>query len=193
MRKKRAYVFMVLLGISLVHAHRVNIFTQTQGDKIVCQCFYNDGKPVHDQGIQVRTSNGTVIAEGKTDDEGMYSFAPSVREDLKIVLNAGMGHTAETTVKKENLPEIKKKTIVQTAKQPAPAVEKIKVPEQGSDLNEEQLRRIIEEVVDEKLRPVTELIHKQQRSYSLTTIIGGIGYIVGIFGLFMFLMSRKKR
>lgn len=183
---------MVLLGISLAHAHGVNIFAQTIHDSVVCECYYNDGKPVRDQDIQVKTLDGTVITEGTTDTDGMFSFAPDIHEDLKIVLNAGMGHLAETTVKKEDLPEIKEKRIVHAAQQPAPAVKHSKDPEQDR-YDEERLRGIVEQVVDEKLRPVTELIHRQQRSYSLTTIIGGIGYIVGIFGLLMFWKSRKKR
>ena len=190
---KRLCTVMLLMAVSLVYAHRVNIFTQVQSKKVVCQCFYNDGKPVKNQGIRVEVLGGSVIAEGKTDDEGIFSFTPNIREDLKILLDAGMGHTAEAIVKKEDLPEIKNKTVVKTTKQPVPAEKKSEVREQNSDFGEERLREIVEQVVDEKIQPVIEMIHKQQRSYSLTTIIGGIGYIVGIFGLFMFWKSRKKR
>jgi nickel transport protein len=184
---------MILLGISLVHAHRANIFTQTQGDKVLCQCFYNDGKPVRGQDIQVRTQDGRVIAEGTTDDKGMFSFTPQVHEDLEIVLNAGMGHTAEITLEKEDLPKTTQKTSVKTAKKSSPAEKRNEVREHDSDFDEERLRGIIEQVVDEKLQPVIEGIQKQQRSHSLITIIGCIGYIVGIFGLYMFWKSRKKR
>lgn len=193
MKKGYVFVCMILLGISLVHAHRVNIFTQTQGDKVLCQCFYNDGKPVRDQDIQVKTPDGKVIAEGTTDDEGMFSFTPQVHEDLQIVLNAGMGHTAEAIVKKEDLPEIKKKAIAKTVKQSSPAEGQNEDQERDRDFDEERLREIIEQVVDEKLQPVIKIIQQQQRSYSLITIIGGVGYIVGIFGLYMFWKSRKKR
>jgi nickel transport protein len=173
MRKIYAYIIMVFLGISLAHAHRVNIFTQTQSDKVLCQCFYNDGKPVRGQDIQVKTVSGTVIAQGETDDEGMFSFTPHVHEDLQIVLNAGMGHMAETTVKKEDLPEIQKKTTIETPKQPTSVTKKLEIPKHDTHIDEERLREIVEQVVDEKLQQVTELIHQQQRSYSLTTIIGG--------------------
>ncbi len=193
MKKGYVFVCMILLGISLVHAHRVNIFTQIQGDKVLCQCFYNDGKPIRDQDIQVKTPDGKMIAEGTTDDDGMFSFIPQVHEDLQIVLNAGMGHTAEATVKKEDLPEIKKKVIAEKQKQSTPAVKKNEIPEQDNHIDEERLREIVEQVVDEKQGSVIDLIHKQQRTYSLTTIIGGIGYIIGIFGLYMFWKSRKKR
>ncbi len=193
MKKGYMLVCMIVLGISLVHAHRVNVFTQTQGDRVLCQCFYNDGKPVRGQDIQVKTPDGRVIAEGMTDDEGMFSFTPQVHEDLKIILNAGMGHVTEITLKKEDLPETKQKTIVKAAKQPVPPEKKNEVQEQNSDFDEERMRGIVEQAVDEKLQPVIEIVQKQQRSYSLTTIIGGIGYIIGIFGLFMFWKSRKKR
>ena len=182
-----------LLAVSLVYAHRVNIFTQVQGPKVVCQCFYNDGKPVKNQDIRAEVLGGSVIAKGKTDDDGMFSFTPNIREDLKILLDAGMGHIAEATVKKEDLPEMKKKVTAEKQKQSTPAVKKNEIPEQDNHIDEERLREIVEQVVDEKLRSVIALIHKQQRSYSLTAIIGGIGYIVGIFGLLMFWMSRKKR
>jgi nickel transport protein len=190
---KKIYVVLLLTTVSLAYAHRVNIFTQTQGEKVICQCFYNDGKPVRGQSIQVKTLDGTVIAEGKTDDEGMFSFSPNIHEDLKVILNAGMGHVAETIVKQQDLPKIEKKPVTQKTKQPVSTVKKNTVPEPENDVDEAKMREVIEQVIEEKLQPVIETLQQQQRSYSLTTIIGGIGYIVGIFGLFMFWKSRKRK
>ncbi len=190
---KKVCTVALLMAVSLAHAHRVNIFTQVQDQKVVCECFYNDGKPVKNQNIRAVTLGGSVIAEGKTDDDGMFSFTPNIREDLKILLDAGMGHIAETTMEKEDLPEVKKKVNVEKQKQSASVVKKNEIPEQDNHIDEKRLREIVEQVVDEKVGSVIDLIQKQQRTYSLTTIIGGVGYIVGIFGLLMFWMSRKKR
>jgi len=186
MKNIRAIVLIAIMAPLLV-AHRVNIFALVEGDSIVCQCYYNDGAPVHNQKIEVFRTSGEKLLEGQTDDAGYFRFAPRVGDDLKIVLYAGMGHKAETIIKASGLPEVKKPRVEKTSiSQKAVEV----VPEK-TGLDEDQLRRIVGEVVEEKFSSLRELIIKQQRSTSLTAIIGGIGYIFGIFGLLLYL--RKKR
>ena len=187
------YSLSLLLTLSSLFAHRVNVFTKVKGELVECQCFYNDGKPVIEQPVQVTLSDGTVITKGKTNDEGFFVFSPGVREDLTITLTAGMGHMATTTVHKNDLPFFKEKSVARGSPSVMTDEKNIQANEQQDNMTEKQIREIIEQVVDEKLDPVIDLIQKQQRSHSLTTIIGGIGYIVGIFGLFIFLKNRKKK
>ncbi len=57
-----------------------------------------------------------------------------------------------------------------------------------------QLETIIDEALDRKLAPVIELIRdKRKEGPTISQIVGGIGYIFGLFGLVMYLKSRNKK
>jgi nickel transport protein len=187
MRKARI-VISVLLLISVLSGHRVNIFTQVERDSVIGQCYYNDGTPVRKQKVEIFSSSGGKLLELETDSSGYFGFAPPVKADLRIVLHAGMGHQSETTIKASDLPDVNKISV----EKPKVSNKAIVAEDEKPRFDEESLREIIEEVVEEKYNALEELIVKQQKSTSVITIIGGIGYIVGIFGLLLFLRYRKR-
>jgi len=97
-----------VLGISLLlsgsaHAHRVNVFAWVEGDTVRVECKYPDGTKVHEGVIRVFDSTGKELLNGKTNDQGEFSFKIPKRDDLKIVLEAGMGHRAEWPLSKQDL------------------------------------------------------------------------------------------
>jgi nickel transport protein len=187
MNKMSIFILMVAAA-SLLHAHRVNIFAQVEGDSIVGQCYYSDGAPVRNQNIEVFRSSGEKLMELQTDSGGNFRFIPRIKDDLKIVLYAGMGHRAEITINANDLPEI----TATKARKPETSTRKVETVVKKAELDEEALRKVVEAAVEEKFNTLRQLIMKQQKSISLTTIIGGIGYIFGIFGLIVLLWRRKR-
>lgn len=181
-------VLLFMIMTSLLVAHGVNIFALVEGDSVRCQCYYNDGAPVRNQKVEVFRASGGKLLEGQTDEAGYFKFAPGVKDDIKVVLHAGMAHKAETTIKASLLPEVKKSPAVKESISKKAAE---KAPEKIG-LDEERMREIVKEIVEEEFNSMRELMIKQQRSVSLTTIIGGIGYIFGIFGL-LFYFRRKRQ
>ncbi len=60
-------------------------------------------------------------------------------------------------------------------------------------LQKTEISLIINEALDEKLSPILREIKKSQEDdISFSEIIGGIGYIFGIFGIIAYFLSRKK-
>ena len=53
--------------------------------------------------IELACSSLPGCLEGKTDENGRWSFAPPKKTDLRIVINAGAGHKGEWTVRAEEL------------------------------------------------------------------------------------------
>ena len=96
-----------VLGILVVavaaSAHRVNVFAWVEGDKVFVECKYPDGTKVHAGVIRVFDSAGKELLNGKTNTTGEFSFKIPKRDDLKIVLEAGMGHRAEWPLSKQDL------------------------------------------------------------------------------------------
>ena len=86
-----------------VSAHRVNLFAWVEGNTVFVECKWPDGKRVTEGTIRVLDAAGAELLTGKTDEQGNFSFKIPKQEDLKIVLEAGMGHRAEWTVRREDL------------------------------------------------------------------------------------------
>ena len=66
-------------------------------------CKYPDGTKVHEGVIRVFDSTGKELLNGKTNSKGEFSFKVPKQDDLKIVLEAGMGHRAEWPLSKQDL------------------------------------------------------------------------------------------
>jgi nickel transport protein len=172
-------------------AHKVNIFAYMERDKVYTESYFNDGKKCVDSKIEVFDNQGNILLEGLTDEEGMFSFEiPSedvIDEDLKVILTASMGHRAEYIIRADELRDVAE-LIEEKLEEPVTVLS----PEVSSfDLKE--IQSLIEDALDKKLEPIMREIKKSQEDrISPTEIIGGVGYIIGIFGIIAYFLSRKR-
>jgi nickel transport protein len=94
-------VLAVLFSLSPAMAHKVNIFAYAENGTVYTESYFPDGKKVEKGSIEVFDPAGKKLLEGKTDQEGRFSFPlPAKKEDLNIVLNATMGHKNSFLLKK---------------------------------------------------------------------------------------------
>ena len=99
-----AACIIVLLAVVPALAHKVNIFAYVEGNVVYTESYFSDGKPVEEATIEAATPSGEIIVEGKTDNQGYFSFSlPAQKEDLTIVLNASLGHKSSYLLKKEEM------------------------------------------------------------------------------------------
>jgi nickel transport protein len=92
----------LLIAATTASAHRVNVFAWVEGDTVRVECKYPDGTKVNEGVIRVFDSTGKELLDGKTNAKGEFSFKPPKKDDLKIVLEAGMGHRAEWALSKQD-------------------------------------------------------------------------------------------
>ncbi len=188
-----AFLIIIMMDVS-IFAHKVNVFAYVEGDKVYTESYFNDGKMCVDSKIEVFDNQGNTLLEGLTDEEGMFSFKiPSedvIDGDLKVVLTASMGHRAEYVIPTNELRSIAG-LIKEKFEEPIPAVS----PEISS-FNLKEIQLLIEDALDKKLEPVMremrEIKKSQEDKVSPTEIIGGIGYIIGIFGIVAYFLSRRR-
>ncbi|MBU4227319.1 hypothetical protein KJ813_02990 [bacterium] len=189
------FIFLIIMMINIpVFAHKVNVFAYIEGDKVYSESYFNDGKKCVDSKIEVFDNRENKLLEGLTDEEGMFSFdippEDVIDGDLRIVLIASMGHRAEYIIRTDELGNVAE-LIEEKIEEPVSVVS----PEVSSfDLKEIQL--LIENALDEKLEPIMREMREIKKSktdkISPTEIIGGIGYIIGIFGIIAYFLSRKR-
>ena len=181
------FAFLAVMTGSASFAHKVHIFAYTEGGTVYTESYFPDGTKVEGGVVEVYDSEGTKLLEGKTDENGEFNFEPPNKDHLKIVLVASMGHKNSYTLSADELPAIIAAKKVQELEAKEPKVKEV------SEVHLDQIKRIIDTSLDEKLKPIMrELTKVQQHEVSVTEVIGGIGYIFGITGIILYFVSKKR-
>ena len=183
------FIFLIIIMINIsAFAHKVNIFAYVEGDKVYTESYFNDGKKCINSKIEVFDNQENKLLEGLTNAEGEFSFeVPQEDGDLKLVLTASMGHRAEYIISADELGDTVG-SIKEKFEEPVSVV----FPEVSS-LDLKEIQSLLEDALDKKLEPILrEIKRSQEHKISPTEIIGGIGYIFGIFGIIAYFLSRKK-
>jgi nickel transport protein len=177
----------------LVYAHKVTIFAYAEDKKIYTESYFSDGTPARNSQIVVFDAKSKVkLCEGKTNNEGKFIFKIPKVTELKLVLNASMGHRAEFVLSEE---EVKKAVAGVEKIFKKENTKEIKKNSEANTLDESEIEEIIGKVMDKKLYPIRRMIidlEKKSGKPGLTEVLGGIGYIIGIMGIIMYFKSRKK-
>ncbi|MDL1979868.1 MAG: hypothetical protein LWX02_00055 [Deltaproteobacteria bacterium] len=198
-------IFVVFYDIP-AFAHKVSIFAWVEGDTVYTQSKFSKGKRAKNSSVIVFDLEGNKLLEGKTDDNGEFSFKIPKQTALKVVLKASMGHMAEWTIPVE---EINPEAVSNNSK-PASDIKdscetssKSQTINSGTDLyalseshgiSRQEIKKLIDESLDRKLLPIMNMLADSYGGDpSLTEIIGGIGYIFGLVGVAMYFTSRRKK
>ena len=184
-----AVIIAFLTLASQVWAHKVNVFAWVEGDTVFVEGYFPGGKKAQNSLVEVYNSGGLKILEGRTNEKGAFSFKSPEKTDLRIVLTAGMGHKNDFTLTAGDL------TGAETSSdQPMPTTNARVASHSSAPVDMGQLEVMIDEALDRKLEPLSKLIRESRREGpSITEIVGGIGYIIGLFGIVMYFKSRKER
>jgi len=167
-------------------AHKVTIFAWVEGDTIFTESKFSGGKRAINAQVLVFDRQGKQLLEGKTNDKGEFSFKIPKVADLRIVLNAGMGHRAEWRIPES---EIREASGLLGNKRAGESSQPLAV-----GLSREEIRDLIEESLDKKLGPIVRMLaESQSKGPSVTEIVSGIGYIFGLMGVALYFINRGKQ
>ena len=197
-------IFVILFDMP-AFAHKVSIFAWVEGDTVYTRSKFSGGKRVKNSSVILFDSYGNKLLEGKTDNNGEFSFKIPKKTALKVVLKASMGHMAEWTIPVE---EINPGAVSNNSKpddinDSYKTSSKSQTMNSGTDLSalseshgisRQEIKKLIDESLDKKLAPIMNILADSYGGGpSLTEIIGGIGYIFGLMGVAMYFTSRRKR
>jgi nickel transport protein len=179
-------------------AHRVLVFAYAEGDTIHTESKFIPNTPMRQGKILVLDQKtGKVLLTGQTDDQGKFSGkipaeAAAQKLDLMIVAEAAMGHRGEWLLKADSYP-----AGATPGKTAAPAPAAATAPgdpgTKAAAVDRQMLEEAVSKALERQLAPIKEMltdltIHRT----SPTDIIGGIGYILGLFGLGAYFLSKRK-
>jgi nickel transport protein len=172
-----------------VWAHNVFIYAWVDGDTVYTESYFGAKRKVQGGLIRVFDLPGKELLEGRTNKKGEFSFKTPQQTDLRIVIEAGMGHRNEFILKVEDTSDVG--DVAEPVKTDGTKAESTN----SISADAEQIKAVVEQVLDSRLRPLRQELAaiRKEKSVGVTEIIGGIGYIFGIMGLIMYFKSRKTR
>jgi len=194
-----AFIVAGTLISSQAMAHKLSVFAYAEGNKVFVEGYFADGKKAQNSKVEAFDSTGKVVAQGTTNDEGQYLFNISKADDLKIVINAGMGHRGVYMLPASEIGDGTDDAAGQPATQPAPQQQASvddSQPEavtiQPTATSNEQLERIVHKAVNEAIMPLVRELDETRQKNSLRDLLGAVGFIFGFMGLFFFFKARQQ-
>ncbi|WP_420408162.1 cobalt ABC transporter permease [Hoeflea sp.] len=187
----------ILLLATPAYAHKVIASVFPSGDKIEGEIGFSNGDMATDTLVEVFDGDGNKIGETQTDGDGFFIYTPTA--DTKHVFKAdlGAGHVAEVAMEEAEIAMIMGKAKPEAGAGPVDAA--ANAPSSGApaatvsvaSLTDEE-REAIAMAVRDEMRPLRREIDAYKEHNDFQTILGGIGYIAGLFGLGFYVAARRK-
>ena len=184
------YLFSVALWLVFSNvpawAHRVTIFAWVEGDTVYTQSKFSGGRKAKGSTVVVYDKEGNQLLDGSTDEKGQFSFKVPQKTELKVALKASVGHLAEWTIPAEEI-------MGAAASLPDDNMTGELRGPIAVGLSHQQVRAIIDESLDRKLAPITNMLaNSLDRGPRVSEIISGVGYIFGLVGVTLYFTTRRK-
>ena len=196
---------LVFAGASFASAHRVNIFAFVDGDAVQVECGFNRSQKVKQGTVEVfDATTGARLLQGTTDDNGVFRFpvTAELREaghDLNLRIIAGEGHQNQWKLSKEDFSlGADSKTAVSTVK--------LEILNKEAETNTASPKIYSQEELDAALKTAREqtemqviaplrkqLAEAQQPKITWRDIVGGLGWCLGLGGLFAWISTRRQK
>jgi len=199
-------IILLLILSSTAYAHKVSIYAYAEDGMIHSEGYFADGTRSRNSRVEVFDARtGEKLLEGRTDNEGRFSFRIPRAASIRLVLHASMGHRNDYTLSEGEVKEALGIPEQETGQQeepegkprsdapPPPTPRSDTTPAAGAPSAE--MEAMVERVMDRKLQPVITMLLKLQEEAGrpgTTEILGGIGYIIGLMGMAMYFKNRRK-
>ncbi len=200
--EKAAAAFLVAVAAIMMNstpasAHKLLLSYWFSDGEVVGEIGLSNGTFARDALIQVSGAKGEAIADVRSDENGLFRYLPQEPKEHRFFADLGSGHIAKFTVSAEEIEAGRSGALLggtglaANAGQALPAeVMRARVPMPNSGIAATD-QNAIKGLIRQELTPLRREIIALREKSGLQSILGGIGYIVGLFGLAFFWMGRQ--
>jgi len=168
--------------------HGVDMFARVEGDQIVGSVVFADGIPVKDAPVRAFGPDGALLEESRTDERGQFSMPVRHRCRYRLVAEAGQGHRGLFTVPEA---EILNATPAEAADSGATTVTGSAAPSPEAGVGAPADMAALEAAIARQIGPLREQLHEYEGQVRIRDIMGGVGYMFGVIGLYVLLKGRR--
>jgi len=189
----RALILVAALLTPLpVLAHKVIASVFPSGSDIEGEIGMSDGTMAVDQLVEVFDESGAKLGETKTDADGFFIYTPSKPITHIFHADLGAGHLAEAILPGVEVAQLMGQEAIQsTAGASVLGATAEHTATTPTTLNDDA-RGEIAAMLRAELRPIRQELTAMKTSTSFQSVLGGIGYIFGLFGLGFYIAARRK-
>jgi nickel transport protein len=172
-------------------AHKVIAGVFPAGDAIEGELGFSSGDMAVGQEVIVYGPDGAELGRTMTDEDGFFLYTPTSPVAHSFTADMGAGHVAKVVMAAEEVAEVMG-VAARSVDTPAVAT-----PIKGAtgvtvaSLSDEE-RQAVAKAVRDEVRPLRREIAAYREKNDMQNILGGIGYIIGLFGFGFYLAARKK-
>jgi nickel transport protein len=171
---------LITLGLITVssisaYAHKLHLLAYYDAGSLNISSYYADGSKCTDCAYTVKAADGTIIFQDKLNEKGEATVIQDFPIPFTVHVDAGMGHSAKAKVDNESPEQTKLVAVEETS---AGAI----------ILNDSQIRNIIRQELSKQTTEITAVIETGRSQTD--KIIAGLGYLFGIFGIFVLFKKR---
>ncbi|MFP4359511.1 MAG: cobalt ABC transporter permease [Alphaproteobacteria bacterium] len=193
--RELAIALLMVVTASTSFAHKVILSAWSAGDVVEGEVGLSSGELVQ-AGTVVRVlgPDGDELGRTEVGDDGMFRFEPVEPVPHRFVADLGQGHVAETTLDVDELPAAVAAGDGATGSAEAATPAAQAAAEAATEaVDAEQLETVVATAIQRELAPLKRRLAAREQEADLQALIGGIGYICGIFGLLFFVYARRQR
>nr|WP_321457545.1 cobalt ABC transporter permease [uncultured Cohaesibacter sp.] len=197
-------------------AHKVVVSAYADGNDVEGEIGFSNGDMAVKTEVEVYDDAGTLLGKTMTDEDGIFRYTPTKKEPITFRANLGAGHIATYRLGVDELPDSIGGDAVasEAAAEVENVVEQLKVKSDGAPdpaavgLDPAALQKLIAAEVHEqleafkpdlqdamwqKVKPLRKVLFEYMEKNDMQAILGGIGYICGLFGIGFYVAARKDR
>lgn len=180
----------ILLTAGPLQAHGLRLFAAFDGSEAAGSVYFVGGGVFPAAPVEVRDQEGAVVARFTADAEGRFRFRPSAAGVYQLSVDSGDGHRAEFRLSVPAAGQAAGQTESGGATiAPVP----VEMAEGSAGAFSPAQTALLEQAVARQLAPLREEIAAYESKVRLHDILGGIGYILGVFGLLSLILARRRR
>lgn len=98
MRSSLNALLILMLAASSASAHNLGAECKLRGDRVELEAYFDDDTPARNARVMVKDASDRLIAEGKTDHEGRWSFPTPAAGRYEVIVDAGDGHRKQQSI-----------------------------------------------------------------------------------------------
>ena len=157
-----------------IYAHSLSVTSSYEDGELFIESFYGDGNPCKECGFQVKKDEIEKFKEN-LDNEGVFEEKVQLETPFTVHIDGGMGHWADVKIDGDEMVEESDVTDSTNATM--------------NSIDETKIRQIIRSELNKQNTKIESIIEKNKSNTE--KMLMGLGYILGIFGLWQ-LFARKK-
>ncbi|WP_282182221.1 cobalt ABC transporter permease [Aliiroseovarius marinus] len=187
----RSLLLILSLAVPLpALAHNVIAAVFPSGSDIEGEVGFSNGEMATDLMIEVFDEAGTKLGETATDADGFFIYTPTQPITHIFRGDLGAGHVAKVIMPASEVAALMgQEAAVSTASASAATSTATGAALAGLS---DQARAELATMIRTELRPLRQEISAYKNKNNLQTVLGGLGYIAGLFGLGFYIAARRK-